>query len=113
MTQIEFAFVLGAMATLLVMAVLVIKVMTESYPPVERRARRVATAAAVAAALAVIGAEAILYFFVSEVAGAFMAYPSLPFTALAVWYASRITYRKFGGGKESQDSPPQGSEASA
>ena len=100
MTQIEFAFFAGAMATLLVMAVLVIKVATDHFLPRERRARRFATAAAIGAALAVIGAEAILYFFVSEIAGAFLAYPSLALTVLAVWHASRITYRKMGGGQE-------------
>jgi cytochrome bd-type quinol oxidase subunit 2 len=100
MTQIELALFSGAMATLFVMMVLLIKVATEGFPPVERRARRFATAAAISAALAVIGSEAILYFFVSEVAGAFMAYPSLALTALAVWHASRITYRELGGGRE-------------
>ncbi len=108
MTQIEFALFSGAMATLLVMAVLVIKVMTEHLPPVERRARRLAIAAGVGAALAVVGAEAILYFYMSEIAGAFMAYPSLALATLAVWHASRITYRKMGGGRESTDNPSQG-----
>lgn len=113
MNQIEFAFFSGAMATLLVMAVLVIKVATDHFLPRERRARRFATAAAVGAALAVAGAEAILYFFVSEVAGAFMAYPSLALAALAVWHASRITYRKMGGGRTSTDSPTQNAVASS
>lgn len=112
MTQIEFAFISGAIATLLVMVVLGIKASTEHFPPVERRARRLATAAAVAAALVVIGAEAILYFFVSEVAAAFMAYPSVALAALAVWHASKITYRKMGGGKQTQDSPSQGETCS-
>ena len=105
MTQIELAFFAGAMATLLVMAVLVIKVATDHFLPRERRARRFATAAAIGAALAVIGAEAILYFFVSEIAGAFLAYPSLALTALAVWHASRTTYRKMGGGQERHNGP--------
>ncbi len=108
MTQIEFAFFSGAMATLLVIAVLGVKIATEYLPPVERRARRLAIAAAVGAALAVAGAEAFLYFFVSEIAGAFMAYPSLALAALTVWPASRITYRKIGGGQESMNNPSHG-----
>lgn len=112
MTQIEFAFLSGAAATLLVMVVLGIKASTEHFPPVERRARRLATAAAVGAALAVVGAEASLYFFVSEVAAAFMAYPSVALAALAVWHTSRIAYRKMGGGKQSQDSPSHGEASS-
>ncbi len=108
MTQIEFAFFSGAMATLLVMVVLAIMASTEYLPPVERRARRLAIAAAVGAALALAGAEAILYFFVSEIAGAFMAYPSLALAVLTVWHASRITYRKMGGGQESMNNPSQG-----
>lgn len=111
MTQIEFAFFSGAMATLLVMVVLGIKASTEYLPPLERRARRLAIVAAVGAALVVAGAEAILYFFVSEVAGAFMAYPSLALAALAVWRASKITYRKMGGGLGSADSTSQGAGA--
>ena len=113
MTQIEFAFFSGAMTTILVMVILGIKASTEHFPPVERRARRLATAAAVAAALAVAGAEAILFFFVSEVAGAFLAYPSLALTALAVWHASRITYKKMGGGGSSVVSPSQNAGASS
>lgn len=107
MTSNELAFFMGLLATLLAMTILVLKVATEDYSPVERRARRFAILAGVVAAALVVGAEQAIYFNVSQVVGAFMAMPSVGLATIAVWHASRMTYRKLGGGKEKKISSPK------
>lgn len=107
MTNNDIAWLLGLAVTLIPTGIYFILVITADYRPIERRARRLAILASVIVPAAIWSATATVYFFVSELIGNFLMFPSVGLTAVAVWYASRITYQKMGGGKESQDSPSQ------
>lgn len=107
MTSNEFAFFMGLLATLLALTTLMLKVVTEDYSPVERRTLRFTILAGAVAAALVVGAELALYFYVSQVIGAFMAMPSVGLATIAIWYAARMTYQKLGDGKEKKISSPK------
>lgn len=107
MSSNELAYFMGLLATLLAMSIFILKVATEDYSPVERRARRFAILAGVAALALVVGSELAIYSFVSQVIGAFMAMPSVGLATIAVWHASRMTYRELGGGREKKISSPK------
>lgn len=100
MTQNELAYFMGNVVTLLVMTIIIVKISTENFGPIERRARRFAILAAVVAIAALIGAEVATYLYVSEVIASFMVLPSVGLGFLAVLHATRMTYRWMGGGKE-------------
>lgn len=108
MTNNDIAWLSGLTVTMIPTVIFWILLMTEGYNPIERRARRLAILASVIATAAIWSTTAIMHFFVSELIGNFLMFPSIGLTAVAVWHASRFTYRKMGGGKESQNSPSQG-----
>lgn len=107
MTDNDIAWFSGLVFTLIPAAVYVILLITEDYSPIERKARRLAILASVIVSAAIWSVTAAVYSFVSELIGNFLMFPSVGLNAVAIWYASRITYRKMGGGKESQDSSSQ------
>lgn len=108
MSEIDIAVLSGLAVTVIPAILYFILLMTEDFSPIERRARRLAILAGVVSAGVIFGTTAIVYFRVSEVIGAFLMYPSMGLTGVAVWHASRITYRKMGGGQESTGNPSQG-----
>ena len=97
MTNNDIALFSGLVVTLISAAVFFILQMTADYSPTERRARRLAILASVVASAAIWSATVAIYSF-SELVGSFLVYPSIGLTAVAVWHASRITYRELGGG---------------
>lgn len=107
MSEIDIAALSGMAVTIIPAIIYFILLMTKDYSPIERRARRLSILAVVVAAGVIFGTTAAIYFLVSEVIGAFLMYPSVGLTAIAVWHASRITYQKMGGGRESTDRPLQ------
>lgn len=107
MTDNNIAWFAGLITTMIAVAIYAILLMTRDYSPTERRARRLAILASVIVLVAIWGVTLAIYLFVSELVGNFLAMPSIGVTAVAVWHASTITYRKTGGGKESQDGPSQ------
>ncbi len=113
MNDVEIASLAGAFVTLVSVIVLLIFLLTNDYHPIERRAIRMAILAGVAAMAAVGGTVVAIYFFVSEVIGAFLGFPSIGLSGIAVWHACKHTYRLMGGGMNSQDSPSQEPKASS
>lgn len=109
MTENNIAWLAGLVTTMISAAIWFVVMVTRDYSPVERRARRAAVIASVTASAAIWGATVTIYSF-SELAGNFLIFPSIVLTAVAVWHASRITYRKMGGG-ESQGNCTQESGA--
>lgn len=107
MSEIDIAMLSGLAVTIIPAIIYFILLMTEDYSPIERRARRLAILAGVVSAGVIFGTTAIVHFRVSEMIGAFLMYPSVGLTGIAVWHASRITYRKMVGGRESTDRPSQ------
>jgi predicted metal-binding membrane protein len=103
-TDNDIAWLAGLAATMIPTAIYVILLVTRDYRPIERRARRFAILASVIASVAIWSVTATVFFLVSELIGNFLMFPSIALTAVAVWHASTITYRKMGGGKESPDS---------
>lgn len=101
MTDNDIAWLSGLVVTLIPAAVYFILRITEDYSWIERRARRLAILASVIVSAAIWSVTVVVYSFVSELIGNFLMFPSIGLTAVAVWYASWITYRKMGGGKES------------
>lgn len=100
MTDNDIAFFAGIVLTLMLEAVYIILVMTADFSPVERRARRLAILASVAVSAVIWTMTVAVYSLVSELVGSFLIFPSIALTAIGVWHASRITYRKMGGGNE-------------
>lgn len=111
MTDNDIAWLSGLAVTLIPMVIYVILLLTRDYSPIERRARRLSILASVIAAVAIWSVTATVFFLVSELVGNFLMFPSIGLTAVAVWHASTITYRKMGGGKESPDTPAQEARA--
>jgi membrane-associated HD superfamily phosphohydrolase len=107
MTNNDIAWLSGLIVTLIPAVIYFILQITADYSPLERRARRLAILASVIVAAAILSATATVYSFVSELIGNFLMFPSLGLTAVAIWCASRITYQKTGGGKESHGSSSQ------
>lgn len=107
MTDNDIAWLSGLVATLVPAAVFVVLLITADYEPIERRARRLAILVSVIVSVAIWSVAAAVYSFVSELIGNFLMFPSVGLNAVAIWYASRFTYRKTGGGKESHDSSSQ------
>lgn len=103
MTNNDIAWLSGLATTMIPAIIYFILLITADYSPVERRARRLATLAAVIASAGIWSITVAVYFLFSELVGNFLVFPSIGLTAIGVWHASRITYRKLGGGKESQD----------
>lgn len=104
MTNNEIAWFSGLAVTMIPTAIYVVLLITEDYSPAERRARRLAILASVVVSVAIWTVTAAVYSFGSEVVGTFLMFPSIGLSVVAVWHASRITYRKMGGGRESQHS---------
>lgn len=111
MTNNDIAWLSGFAITLISAIIMFIMMMTEDYPPIERRARRLAILASVVTSAMILGTTAAVYFLVSELIGNFLMFPSIGLTAIAVWHASKITYRKMGGGLGSAGSTSQGAGA--
>lgn len=107
MTNNEIAFLSGLTVTLIPLIIFFIMMITDEYSPVERRAIRLAILASVVASAAIWGTTAVVYFLISELIGNFLLFPSMGLTAIAVWHASRITYRKMGGGRKSTNNTSQ------
>jgi heme A synthase len=106
MTNNDIALFSGLVVTLISAAVFLILEMTADYSPTERRARRLAILASVVVSAAILGATVAIYNF-SELVGSFLVYPSIGLTAVAVWHASRFTYRALGGGNRSNGIPSE------
>lgn len=104
MTNNDIAWLAGLTVTITPVVIYVILLMTADYNPIERRARRLAILVSVIVFVAIWTVTASIYSFVSELAGNFLMFPSIGFSAVAVWHVSRITYREMDGGKESQSS---------
>lgn len=102
MTNNDIAWLAGLAVTVIPAVTYFILLMTADYSPIERRARRMTILVSVIVFLAIWSVTAYVYTFVSELAGNFLMFPSIGLTAVALWHVSRITYRKMGGGKESQ-----------
>lgn len=113
MSEVEIASLAGMFTTFISVIIFLIYLITNDDNPIERRAIRLAILAGVASVAAVIGAVVAIYYFVSEVLGAFLWFPAIALTGIAVWHASKITYRLMGGGKSSGDGPSQNAEASS
>lgn len=107
MTNNDIAWLSGLAVTMTSAAIYFILLVTADYSPIERRARRLAILASVIVSAAIWCVTVAVYSLVSELIGNFLIFPSIGLTGVAVWHVSRITYRKMGGGKESQDSPSQ------
>lgn len=107
MTNNDIAWLAGLVVTMIPAVIYFILLITADYSPIERRARRSAILASVIVSAAISSVTVTVYSLVSELAGNFLVFPSIGLTAVAVWHVSRITYRKMGGGKRSQDIPPQ------
>lgn len=107
MTNNDIAWLSGLIVTLIPAAICFILLITGDYSPIERRARRLAILASIIVLVAIWSTTATVYFLVSELIGNFLTFPSIGLAAVAVWYASRITYRKMGGGRELQDCSSQ------
>lgn len=107
MSDNNMAWFAGLIITMIAVAIYAILLMTGDCSPIERRARRLAVLASVIVSVAIWGVTLAIYLFISELVGNFLAMPSIGVTAVAIWHASTITYRKMGGGKESQDGPAQ------
>lgn len=105
MTNNDIAWLSGLAVTMIPTVIYFIVLLTRDYSPIERRARRLAILASVVASAAIWSVTVAIYLFVSGLVGNFLVFPSIGLTALGVWHASRITYRKLGGGTESQDGP--------
>ncbi|WP_018078802.1 hypothetical protein [Thiobacillus denitrificans] len=108
MTNNDIAWLAGLAVTAIPTIIYYILLMTEDYGPIERRARRFAILASFIVFMAIWSVTASIYSFVSELAGIFLMFPSIGLSAVAVWHVSRLTYRKMGGGKESQSSSSEG-----
>lgn len=108
MTANDIAWLAGLAATMITAAIWFIVLVTRDYSPVERRARRLAILASVLVSAAIWSVTVTIYSLFSQVVGNFVMFPSIGLTALAIWHASRITYRQMGGGQKSADSPRQG-----
>lgn len=113
MSDVEIASLAGVVVTLVSVIAFFIYLITDDHNPIERRAKRLAILAGVASVAAVVGAVVAIYFFVSEVIGAFLWFPSIGLAVIAVWHASKTTYRLMGGGKPSEDGPSQNAAASS
>lgn len=107
MTNYDIAWLSGMAVTMIPTVIYFILLMTADYSPIERRARRLAILASVIVSATIWGGTATIYTLVSELVGIFLIYPSIGLTGIAVWHTSRITYRKMGGGSESNEIPPQ------
>lgn len=107
MTDNDIAWFSGLIVTMVPAVIFFILLITSDYEAIERRARRFAILASVLVSATIWSVTTVVFFFVSELVGNFLMFPSVALTAVAVWYASRITYRKMGGGSESQDRPSQ------
>lgn len=107
MTDNNIAWFAGLIVTMIAAAIYVILLMTRDYSPIERRARRLTILASIVGSVAIWGVTLAIYLFVSELIGNFLVIPSIGLTGVGVWHISRTTYRKMGGGKESQDGPSQ------
>lgn len=107
MNSNDIALLSGMALTLISAVVYFILLMTTEYSPIERRARRLAILASVMVTAVIWSLTVTVYTLVSELAGNFLMFPSIGITAVAVWYASRVTYRKMGGGKGSSEIPPR------
>lgn len=105
MSNNDIAWFSGVIATLISAAIYFVLLITADYRPIERRALRLAILASAIVSAAVWSVMAAVYSFVSELVGNFLMFPSIVLTGIAVWHVSRITYRKTGGGKESEDRP--------
>lgn len=103
MTNNDIAWLSGLIVTMIPAVIYFILLMTEDYSLIERRARRSAILASVIVSAAIWSVTVAVHTLVSELAGNFLVFPSIGLTAVAVWHVSRITYRKMGGGKESQN----------
>lgn len=113
MSDVENALLAGMFVSLASMLIFLIFLLTNDYKPIERRAIRMAILAGITAVAAVGGTVVAIYFFVSEVIGAFLGFPSIGLAGIAVWHAFKHTYRLMGGGMDSQGSPSQESKASS
>lgn len=113
MSEVEIASLAGMFTTFISVIIFLIYLITNDYRPIERRAIRMAILAGVASVAAVIGAVVAIYYFVSEVIGAFLWFPSIGLAIIAVWHASKHTYRLMGGGITPQDSLPKEPKASS
>lgn len=103
MSEVEIASLAGMFTTFISVIIFLIYLITNDKNSIERRAIRLAILSGVASVAAVIGAVVAIYYFVSPVISAFMWFPSIGLAAVAVWHASKLTYRLMGGGKESKD----------
>lgn len=106
MTNNEIAWLAGLVATMIPGLIWFIALLTQDYSPVERRARRSAIFASVTVAATITSATVAAYSL-SELVGNFLVFPSIGLTAVTVWHASRITYRKMGGGKLQDNRAPE------
>lgn len=107
MTDNDIAWISGLAVTMVSVAIYVILLVTADYNPIERKARRLAILASTIVSAAIWAITATVFSLVSELIGNSLIFPSVGLTGVAVWHASRITYGRMGGGKESHDSPPQ------
>ncbi len=103
MSEVEIASLAGMFTTFISVIIFLIYLITNDKNSIERRAIRLAILSGVASVAAVIGAVVAIYYFVSPVISAFMWFPSIGLAAVAVWHASKLTYRLMGGGKEPKD----------
>jgi uncharacterized membrane protein (GlpM family) len=113
MSDVDIASLSGMLVTFASMICYLIYLFTNDNNPIERQAIRLAILAGVASVAAVVGTVVAIYYFVSEVISAFLWFPSIALAGIAVWHASKITYRLMGGGRSSEDDPSQNAEASS
>lgn len=106
MTNNNIALFSGLVVTLISAATYFILQMTADYNPTERRARRLAILVSVIVSAAIWSVVVAIYSF-SELVGSFLVYPSIGLTAVAVWHASKITYREMGGGNGPNEIPSE------